>query len=54
MGFDGGRRDNGEMLRQFSQKGVGMFYRKSVLAIDGKNNNGLNPEREEDEKSQKR
>jgi hypothetical protein len=33
---------------------VGMFYRKSVLVIDGKNNNEPNLESAEDEKSQKR
>jgi hypothetical protein len=33
---------------------VGMFYRKLVLVIDGKNNNEPNLESAEDEKSQKR
>jgi hypothetical protein len=33
---------------------VGNFYKKSVLVIDGKNNNEPNLERAEDEKSQKR
>jgi hypothetical protein len=33
---------------------VGMFYRKRVLVIDGKNNNEPNLKSAEDEKSQKR
>ena len=33
---------------------IGMFYRKSVIVIDGKNNNKPNLESIEDDKSQKR